>query len=266
MGRFERSLLIFKTSWKILMKDKELLVLPLVSGTIIVVLCLLFALGMGLFGHEARVSTAMAIPGFLLYVVMYTVSIFFQAALVFGANERMSGGDPTIGSSLRGASKHLGKIVLWGLVAGTVGAILRAIEDKSEVVGRIVAGILGFAWSIATVFVVPVIVLEDLTFGASVKRSWGLFKETWGETAIGNIGLGLIAFIATLVVFGVAAGIGMLFQSPLVGFLIGAVGLTIVMVFTAALQGIYAAGLYRYATTKEAPDGFEAEQMERVFG
>ena len=48
--------------------------------------------------REGRADTI--IPVFLFYVVTYTIGIFFQAAVIAGATERMRGGDPTVGSAL----------------------------------------------------------------------------------------------------------------------------------------------------------------------
>ncbi len=119
----------------------------------------------------------MAIPLLLFYVVTYTIGFFFQAAIVAGASERMNGGDPTVGSALRSASKRFGPLLLWGVIAGTVGLIIRSIEEKSELAGKIVMGLLGVAWSLATYFMVPVLVMEDEPVGSAFKRSWNLFKR-----------------------------------------------------------------------------------------
>ena len=45
-------------------------------------------------------------------------------------------------------------------MATTFGLLLRAFENRVPLLGKIVAGIAGAAWGIATFFVVPVIALE----------------------------------------------------------------------------------------------------------
>ena len=61
------------------------------------------ALGFGLSAsHLPQRGPALYIPLFLFYVVTYAIGIFFQAAIVAGATERMRGGDPTVASALAG--------------------------------------------------------------------------------------------------------------------------------------------------------------------
>ena len=149
MGRIARSWRMAKQSWGLLMKDKELLILPVLSGIFMLAIMASFAWGLGIFGATEAEMDALAekpttaIMGFAMYVLLYTAAFFFQGALVAGAMERMRGGDPTLGSAMGAASKRIVPLLLWGIVAATVGMIIRAIQDRSEAVGKIVAGLLG---------------------------------------------------------------------------------------------------------------------------
>jgi hypothetical protein len=267
VGRFTRSFRLVKQSWSVLMQDKELLVLPVISGFFILLACASFFLPMQPWKEgalEGMSDTALALIAFAFYVVVYTISFFFQAALIAGASERMNGGDPTVGSALRAAGRRFGAILMWGVIAATVGMILRAIEDRSEGVGRFLVGLLGFAWSLATFFMVPVLVMEREGVGASFKRSGSLIKKTWGETVIGNLGLGLVGFLAMLLVGGIVyllvqAGMGV--AAVVAGVLLGA----LVMVFMTALNAVYVSALYRYATAGDAPQGFDRTVIENAF-
>src|SRR5262245_6447655 len=138
----------------------------------------------------------MYVPILLMYVVTYAIGIFFQAAVVAGATERMRGGDPTVGSALSAAAARIGPILLWAIVAGTVGMALRALHDRLGFVGKIVVSLLGATWSAATFFVVPVLVLEQRSISDSFGRSVKVFKETWGETMVGGASLGIAAVCA----------------------------------------------------------------------
>ncbi|MGE0193066.1 MAG: DUF6159 family protein [Planctomycetota bacterium] len=268
MGRIGRGFRMMKQSFGLLRKDKELMVLPLLSGIAIAIVVASFFFGMGFHKEGADVErmegTTGIVTGFVLYVITYTVAFFFQAALVAGASERLRGGDPTLGSALTAARKRLGPIVMWAVVAATVGMILRAIQDKSEWLGKVVAGIAGAAWSLATFFVVPVLVLEQQGVGGSMKRSVQLFKKTWGETVTGHVGFGIASFVLMLPVLLVA---GLLFAvNPILGIVIGLLGIGFLSVFFAALQGIFTAALYRYAADDVVPEGFSQEQIAHVFG
>jgi hypothetical protein len=246
------------------MQDKELMILPLVSGIVAIAVAASFFFGFGIeVEHLAQKDPAALVPAFLMYVAVYAVGIFFQAAVVAGATERMRGGDPTIASALAAAWRRAGAILIWAVVAATVGILLRALRDKAGFVGKIAVAILGAAWSLATFFIVPVIVLEDRPIGDSFKHSVRTFKETWGETFIGGVTLGIAVFAcwATLV-----AAVGMLawLAQPILAVIVAVVGAITLLVFFSALQGVYVASLYRYATAGTV-DGFDRDVLANAF-
>ncbi len=157
-------------SFKVLKLDPELLLFPLASGFTCLLVIASFALPM--FGMDAnfleslsdKQTTTSDIVAygllFLFYFVTYFVIIFFNSALVACAIIRFKGGDPTVSDGIGASLAAIHYILLWALVAATVGVILRAIESRSRNVGRIVTGLLGAVWSMLTYFVVPVLVIE----------------------------------------------------------------------------------------------------------
>jgi hypothetical protein len=264
MGRIGRSFQIVEKSYRILMQDKELMALPLISGAIMAAVVLSFAFGFGLDRSRfERHGPDVYLPVFLMYVVTYAVGIFFQAAVVAGATERMRGGNPTVGSALAAAGRRIGPILMWAVVAATVGMALRAIQDRVAFVGKIIVGLVGTAWSLATFFVVPVLVLEDRSILESFTRSVGVFKKTWGETVAGGASLGgaaICAWVTLVAIVGLLAYvIGVMAVAV---FAVGAIGL---MIFFSALQGVYLASLYRYATEGLAPPGFDKALLDHAF-
>jgi hypothetical protein len=268
MGRIGRSFALTAQAYRVLMQDKELMLLPLISGAIIVTVAVSFFFVSGITGAAAGLrqrDPATMILMFLFYVVTYGIGLFFQAAVIAGATERLRGGDPTVASALAAASRRLGPIVMWAVVAATVGMVLRTIQERVGFVGKIVVAIVGAAWSLATFFVVPVLVLEDRSIGDSFKRSLSVFKETWGESMVGGATLGMAAFCAwvTLVaVVGLLAWAGAGIVVCMAVFFPGALFL---MVFFSAMQGIYVASLFRYATEGHATSGFDADVLSQAF-
>lgn len=264
MGRMQRSFQLVGQSYRVLLQDTELMLLPLISGIVMAVVVALAAFGLGIDGLDTRAATPeVYVPLFLLYVVLYTVGIFFQCAVIAGATERMRGGNPTLGSALGAASRRIVPIVLWACAAATIGMALKAIQDRVGFLGKIVVGLLGAAWSLATFFVAPVLVLEDVYIGDVLGRSVELFKQTWGETFVGGASLGIAAFAAWITLLAVtgllALGIG---KPALVFFVPCAI---LLMIFFSALQGVYVASLYRYATDGVAPDGFDRHLLASAF-
>ena len=264
MGRIGRSFQLVGQSYRILMKDKKLMVLPLISGIFIVAVLASVAAGFSLGGqHPPTRGPQLYLPIFLFYVVTYTIGIFFQAAVIAGATERMRGGDPTVGSALGAAGHRFWSIVMWAVVAATAGMIIRAIHDRVGFVGRLLTGLLGIAWSLATFFIVPVLVLEDRSIPDSFKRSVSVFRETWGETVVGGTTLGAAvacAWLTLMLITGLLAmAIGIW---ALAVFFVGAV---VLMIFFSALQGVFIASLYRFATGGAATSGLDPSLLGQVF-
>jgi hypothetical protein len=78
-------------------------------------------------------------------------------------------------------------ILLWSLLAGVVGLVIRALEERLSFVGRLVTGLIGFAWSVAAIFAVPILVREEST-SSPIKiltRSAETIRKTWGEALVG---------------------------------------------------------------------------------
>ena len=202
---------------------------------------------------------------FIYYLISYFVIIFFNSALIFGARIRLQGGDPTLATSMSGATQRIREIFLWALVSATVSVILRLIERRFGVVGQIISGLVGMAWGLGTYFVVPVLVAEGLGPVAAIKRSGSLFKSTWGETVAGNFGLGLAFFVALLLwgivavvmLFGLIAAAGLV-GGVIAGALLG-ISLAVIILGFTAMDGIYKAALYEYASTGTVPGLFPQE-------
>jgi hypothetical protein len=267
-----------KQSWRVLMLDKELLLFPLFSGISCLLVLASFAVplwGTGyaetVLNEEAPTENVVAwILLFCFYAVNYFVIVFFNSALVACAIIRFRGGDPTVSDGFRAASKRLPVIFGWALVSATVGIILKAIESRSERAGQFIAALMGAGWAIATYFVVPVLVVENVGPVDAVKRSWGVIKKTWGESIGANFGIGFITFFAFLACLAPIIGGGFLIANGMVvagvgAILLGFVGLMLVSLISSALNSIILAALYLYAADNEVPQQFDHGMMEHAF-
>jgi hypothetical protein len=200
---------------------------------------------------------------FVFYVCNYFVVVFFNSAIVACATLRMSGGNPTLGDGFRAASSRLPVIAGWALVSATVGLILRVIEDRSDKVGRFVAGLLGAAWTVVSFLVIPILVVENKNPFAALKDSTALLKKTWGEQVVGNFSFGLIFFVLMLVA--AVPVVLALFSGSMVAIIVSialAVAYLIVLALVqSALQSIFQAALFLYARDGQVPEGFEADLL-----
>lgn len=286
MGRLANSWSVFKQSLGVLKKDKELAVLPVFSGIASLLIMATFffpAQFSGLLERAAQENpidenaryTVYALA-FVVYLVLSFITIYFQAALISGAMERLSGGDPTVGSSLRGANKHLGKIFLWSLFAATVSLLIHVIEEAlrragSRFAASIIGSILGTAWALLTFFVIPVLLFEEKGTFSSLGRSGQLFKQRWGESLVGHFGVGFIVGVFTMLGFLAAMGLAFVsFNAGLapvaLGFLIlGVLWILFMSIMGQALGGIYKAALYKFAKNGEVVPYFAPEAIRGAY-
>ena len=201
---------------------------------------------------------------FLFYMIVSIITVFWNAAIIASAYERLSSGtNPSFSYGIGQAIRCLPQILVWGVIAGTVGLFIQILEalahnDDSPLPLRIVAGlasfIIGIAWWIVTFFMVPMIVLERAGVLDSMGRSTDLFKRTWGEDVTSHIGTGLLMFLTILVVTGISVPLMYLGDFGIIlGIVILAVGLLFTVLFFSTVESVNRASLFYYAKTGEAP-------------
>lgn len=273
MGKFKRSWELAKSSWDVLKADKELLILPVISFIASAIVAASFFIPLFLSNSstvDGETTFSLGPVGyvvtFIAYVALAYITIFFNAALVSAANERMNGGDPTVGSALRGAASRGLAILPWAIVSATVSIILRAIEERTGFLGNLVVGLVGLAWSLVTFLVLPILVIEGIGVGDAIKKSAGMFKRTWGEQVIANAGIGIVSFLAVLAGLPLLAlaltGVTALAITGVGLFIIWAV---LVAVVTSALSVVYQTALYHYAVAGSAPAAFATVDLGHAF-
>ena len=257
MERIRTGLRLVQASWDVLRADREMLVLPVLS--------MLASLGLS--------GGALHIPGVSGWITLAVLTYCptsrssstwrwsvlrtngCRAAIQrWAAQSRRPGS--TRSPSRRG---RLSRVVVSG--------IIRAIEERGGIFRRIIGGMLGLAWALITYLVLPVVVLEGLTVREAITRSKELFVKTWGETVSGEIGMGLIGFLALVVPMPVLFLLG---SGGDQNRLVLAVGVAIVWVLLisvvmGALNMIFRVALYQYAADGQAPEGFEDLDLGEVF-
>ena len=251
-GSLSNSWELFKTTFSVIRKDKEIILLPILSGIIMIAIGATYIGAIFFTGFLGFGFTPLIIVGFfVMYLLFYFIGFFFNAAVIGCATIRLKGGDPTLKDGLRIASENAGAIFLWAIVAATVGLILRAIEERVGFIGKIIISLIGFAWTMATFFVIPVIIYEKKSTFKSIKRSAYVFKDTWGETFIAHFGLGLIFFLLGLlgILFIILGAVLAGLIGLIIGLIIAIMYWVIIAAIGSAAQGVLTAALYRFATT-----------------
>jgi hypothetical protein len=153
--------------------------------------------------------------------------------------------------------------VSWTMVSIAVGLLLQVIAQRFRLAGALASRLLGMAWNLATMFVVPVIALEDLPVRDSMRRSASIFKSKWGESVVaqGTIGLAVMfcAFPAMFLVL-LFAMVSVPLAVATAVVLFG--GLVLI---SGALDAVVDVALYRYAMDGTVLGAFTAEDLDDVF-
>ncbi|MEQ8472336.1 MAG: DUF6159 family protein [Marinoscillum sp.] len=284
MNVFSRSWQITKLSFSVINKDRELLWFALLSF----VFSAVFSLAMivpsvvpDLLYGESSIYTLEVyqyILIFLTYFGLAFIATFFNVCVVYTAKVRFGGGNATFGESFSFATSRMGLIARWSLLSASVGLLLNVLEriaasfgKVGEIVARIIIGLMGAAWSIATIFVVPILVYDGLGPIDAVKKSMKAVKETWGENIVKSLGLGLMTFFAFLLVAAVSVGLTILLanQFDLAGLITGVVigGCLLLMtglIFKVA-SVIFSTALYVYANEQIVASDFDENIIKGAF-
>jgi hypothetical protein len=243
---------ITKSSFAILKANKQLLIFPVLSGTAMVLIIASILLPIFAFaGWDAENINInfdnKAVPylfTFLFYLVNYFVVVFFNMALVHCTKLYLAGEEVTVMSGIKFSLSRIGVILSWALFAATVGTILKAIQENAGWIGKLIAGAFGLVWGITTFFVVPIIAYENLGPINAFKRSASLMKQKWGESIGSTFSLGLIQFVGTLVIVGVAVLIAT-FINPVIGIGLGIILLFIMYTITSAIKTVFISMVYQ---------------------
>jgi len=273
MGKIATTWQLMKDAWGVLMRDKELLLFPVASGIatflVLVTFILPFA-GAAVWETKGTGNAVFYAVLFCYYVCNFFVIVYFNAALVAHVVTRLRGGEPTIGQSLGAATACIPQIAAWAVVSSTVGVVLRWLSERAGFLGRIAIAIVGFAWTLVTYFVVPIIVIERKGAFDAIGDSKDLLRETWGQQIVSGLGYGVIGFLLSLpglviIAGAVVAGLSMhsvaAFGTLSAAALLYVVAVGIVM---STLRAIFGAVLYMYARTGETPAGFDAAVLRNA--
>ncbi len=209
----------------------------------------------------------------LLYPLSMFLATFCNVAFYSQVIGALNGQPVSIRSGLGVAAGRIKSILVWSLFAGVVGAIIREIESRLGFVGRIVAGMIGLAWSVAAVFVIPIIIREENTANPVkiLEKSANTIKRTWGEMLTGYAGLGIanvVAFVCALVVFFAAIALAIALSNAWILLPIGVVWLVGILAygcFSNVASQTYLCALYIYASEGIIPEPYDQELLDRAW-
>jgi hypothetical protein len=226
-------------------------------------------------GHVA--ATRGAPWGSLCMLAIYFGSMFlatfFNVAFYSEIIAALNGRGVSFRRGLATARGRLPSIFAWSLLAGLVGWVIRKIEERLPFAARIVAGLIGMAWSIAAVFVIPVIVQEQPMRNPIkiLQQSAMTLKKTWGEGLIGYIGFSagsMVIFVCSLLPLLLAAALALLLKSVWLMVIAGVIWMLCLffMSYVCSVAGhVYRCALYIYAAEGAVPDPYNKDMLDMAW-
>ncbi len=296
MGRFRTSWRLFLQSLRLIRSHPRLLLFHVVLATLMVLLVAFWVLpfGFAATGHgpaDPAHWSAVAERWFVteatddgrslrplayilpatFYLSALVTATFVNVALMHEVLGALNGRSVSVLRGIAFATSRIRAVLAWSMLAGIVGLLIRMLEQRFGVIGQWVLRLVGIAWTVAAVFVVPVIVREGNSANPvrHLRTSAAILRRTWGETLLGFVGINIgfvIALIATLLLVVGVVGAALWH----VGLLVLIVPLLVLGILATALLSslanqVYRGALYVYATEGVLPGPYDASDMDRAW-
>jgi len=295
--KLSRTLQLFKRSVRVIQEHPKLLVFPLVTGFLTTIIALFFLAPVGLlllaphlgvggqiraltdsiaFVHVGRAGNfnfQLQPLGSAILAGVYLVNMFLatMASVAFNHEiiEALNNRPVSIGRGLAAACARWKSVLLWSLVAGVVGLIIRALEERLSLIGRLVAGLIGLAWSAASIFAIPILAREPGLSNpfAVLSKSAETIKRTWGETLAGYVGMqgtNLLVLWFSLLLWAAAGAAAIVLSNAWILLIVGVPWLFAVVVYgylAGIASRVYLCALYLYAADGFIPGQYDASMM-----
>ncbi|HEY8810829.1 MAG TPA: DUF6159 family protein [Solirubrobacterales bacterium] len=268
-GKMERGWRLTKAAWALIRRDPTMVAIALMGagcGLAGAAALLYFS---GYFSSPTHSRGDLALAAIIGIYPMTFLSVFFNVALAGAASASFDGQPIGVREALGISWKRLGRIAQWSLLAAGVGLVLEQIASRIPGAGRLASWLLGAAWSLATIFAVPLLALDGAGPLETAKESVHLIKSKWGEGVTGLVGIGAWTVFAMIPV-GIVFGIGLSVRSrhategaALIAVAVGAV--LLVSALSLATRQVFSVALYRYASRVPETEGFAAADLEEPF-
>ncbi|MGH7968518.1 MAG: DUF6159 family protein [Limisphaerales bacterium] len=296
LEKLQRSWLLFRRSVQVIFENPKLLLFPLVTLVLTLAIAAFFLAPVALVllaPHWVAGGPIQALAdqvgfvriqkagnfnvqlrplGSAVLALMYLLNMFLatMANVAFNSQilEALNGKPVSIRRGIEVACSRWKPVLFWSLVAGIVGLIIRWIEQRFSFVGRLVAGLLGLAWSTASIFAIPIIAQDASVSNpfAILTRSAATIKRTWGEMLAGYVGMqgtNLMVLWGSIL-FWIATGVSALVLSNPWILLLGIPWLGMVIAYgyvTSIASRVYLCALYLYASEGVVPGYYDTSMM-----
>jgi len=246
-----------RASWRVLRRYPLLVWFPILT---LFALLALFSLVGPILDDEPPLLTVLALLFFA-----HLVQVFFSVALTHEALKALRGDPPSVASGLATATSRVPSILTFTVVTSTFGFVLTLFGRSRSVAIHVARALLGTAWSLATYLAIPVMVQERRGGVPSLRRSGVLFRRTWGETTLSEVGIRVITARIAIVLAVIALVLIELFGESLFTVLLIVGVVTAAVGVIGALEAIYRAALYVFASEGVVPEPFGGPELDAIW-
>ncbi|MCC7571548.1 hypothetical protein KO465_09570 [Candidatus Micrarchaeota archaeon] len=258
-------------SIKVIMKEPHLLALPIISGFLFFLVMLSFVLPGIFIPILGNLDLYWAGAGIILYFVSFFLMYFTQFMVVGVAKKRFEGQDPTFNDGLNTAMAHISTIVIFSIIGSILAILSNAMRGGKKgsignILGPIIASVLGAAWTVITYLSIPIIVSENISLFDSFKKSGEIVKNNFSEGMGAVFAVGIIFLVPTLLGIGIIVlGIfllvsGMVIPGILI-ILLGGLVCVLASIVQKVVNAIVGQALYYYSVHKQFPEVFEGVEI-----
>jgi len=299
--KLTRSWLLFKSSVKVIRDHPKLLVFPVVTGLLTTAIALFFLAPVVLvvvaphWIHGSAVQTLADRMGFLRFqrggalnfqiqtigtLVLagaYLLNLFLatMSSVAFNSEilEALSGRPVSIRHGIEAACRRWKAVLLWSLLAGSIGLLIRALEQRFALLGRLVAGVIGLAWSVASIFAIPILVRETSLSNPFdvLSKSARVIKGTWGEMLAGYLGMqgtNLCVLWGSILLWAGSGAMAMVFSNAWILLAAGVPWLLCLIAYcyvSSIASRVYLCALYLYASEGTVPGSYDPSMMNQAW-
>jgi hypothetical protein len=196
-GRMARGARLLEVSYRLVRSDRRLLLFPVVATVATAI--------------SVAISAAVLVPALhtdhrltLLIVTLVATAPLTLITVACGVGtaamvaDLLEGREPSAARAWAVIRARAPQILAWSLFVWTVGAVLRVLEERLPLGGRIAAWLIGVGFALATLFAIPVLAFEGTGPRDVLRASTAMTRRQFGETLTGLTVVGAGSFVITL--------------------------------------------------------------------
>jgi hypothetical protein len=137
-------------------------------------------------------------------IILYFIDYFCNGLACSLIYDQVTTGDAQLGNATKRTLKAVPGIVVFATISGILDLITSYAQERRDILGTILLGIVRSIWTTATYVVMPSMVIEGLGFFPAFKRSKELMENDPTQVGVGYIAIGFVTTVLGIATIGSA--------------------------------------------------------------